>query len=185
MFSCKHSLETGKNGGAVDWRQMFITCSTDAIVVRIFKFRSEREKKKQMFENTWKHERKHGRVEFHIRLLASTLFACQKIDMNGLNFTCHHPTFRVLSFIFCILYSFAIIFFFLLSSQTICTHEKGKKKAFLHASRFKVEHFFVLIIGLRVLMTQATCLTIPGSCECHFCFGLWLCVCNRFAIIRI
>lgn len=35
-------------------------------------------------------------------------FGCQKIDMNGLNFTCHHSTFRVLSFIQ--RGSFAIIF---------------------------------------------------------------------------
>ena len=81
-------------------------------------------------------------------------FGCQKIDMNGLNFTCHHSTFRVLSFIqrlFCHYFQLEQFLF----SHCMCAVAAS-------CICFKVKNFFV-IITLRASWWRKQCAahTVP------------------------
>lgn len=139
-------------------------CWTTVFVEQKFKFRTEK-------SLNIKHERKHERVKFLIVHWQARFSACQKIDKNGLNFTCHRSTFRVLSLI---QHSFGHYF------------QVERKKIIIFFASLQRWNFFVIMIS-RVLMTQAiyrlyNSLSNFGVCCDNFCccFG-----CSIYRVIRI
>lgn len=107
IFEEKKTNRTHENG-AVDCRSLLVgSCLYNHNCCTILNLEPKNVEQKSMNKkktqnSNIKHERKHGALNF-TSFIGKHAFGCQKIDMNGLNFTCHHSTFRVLSCIFCAL----------------------------------------------------------------------------------